>query len=319
MVIGIDLGATKIAGGLFDIDGNLTITESILLNNATGNEVGILITGLIDKLLKSGSEQGLTVKGIGVCVPGISNQHLGTVWAPNIPGWESYRLHEEISQMMEDNSVAVVIDSDRSCSLLGEVWKGCAQGSSNAIFLAIGSGIGAGILANGTIVTGAGGIAGAVGWLGLNQPYFTKYDSCGNFEYYASGIGLVRYTRELMADDTAQESILWQKSLENITAEDVFEAYDQGDSIAGQVIENAIVYWGIAVANLTSIFNPEIIIFGGGVFGPATKFLNEIKEEAKKWAQPISIGEVDLQKSSLGGNAGMIGAGYLAIKELSGN
>ena len=100
-----------------------------------------------------------------------------------------------------------------------------------------------------------------------------------------------------------------------MTAKDIFEAYESNDKLAVAVIDNAIEYWGMAVANLVSIFNPGKIIFGGGVFGPALKFLDAIYEEAKKWAQPISMQQVKLEAAGLGNDAGLYGAGYLAIKD----
>ena len=100
-----------------------------------------------------------------------------------------------------------------------------------------------------------------------------------------------------------------------LTGKDIFNAYDAGDKLAIAVIKNAIEYWGMAVANLVSLFNPEKIIFGGGVFGPALKFLDAIYEESKKWAQPISIRQVKLEASALGNDAGLYGAGYLALKD----
>jgi glucokinase len=103
--------------------------------------------------------------------------------------------------------------------------------------------------------------------------------------------------------------------MDAISAKDIFEAYDSGDEAAKKIIDNAIECWGMAVANLVSLFNPEKIIFGGGVFGPALKFLDEIYAEAKKWAQPISIQQVTLQGSALGNDAGLYGAGLLALKD----
>jgi glucokinase len=94
----------------------------------------------------------------------------------------------------------------------------------------------------------------------------------------------------------------------------VFAAYDRGDVVAKEVVGQAIEFWGMAVANLVSLFNPEKIIFGGGVFGPGAKLLGDIYSEAKKWAQPISIKQVRLQASKLGGDAGLYGAGCLALQ-----
>src|SRR6185436_14112253 len=102
---------------------------------------------------------------------------------------------------------------------------------------------------------------------------------------------------------------------ELLSAKDVFEAYEMGDELSKKVIANAIKCWGMATANLVSLFNPEKIVFGGGVFGPALKFLDQIYLEAKKWAQPISIQQVKLEGSLLGNDAGLYGAAWLAIKD----
>ena len=93
----------------------------------------------------------------------------------------------------------------------------------------------------------------------------------------------------------------------------MFATYDRGDTIAAKVIDNAIELWGMAAANLVSLFNPQMIIFGGGIFGPATKFLERIKTEAKRWAQPIAIEQVQFVGSTLGSDAGLFGAGRLAM------
>ncbi len=94
----------------------------------------------------------------------------------------------------------------------------------------------------------------------------------------------------------------------------MFEAIAQGDILALRVLDQAIVHWGMAVANLVSTFNPEKIIFGGGVFGPAAQHIERIHAEAEKWAQPIGFTQVTYEVSTLGGDAGLIGAGSLALK-----
>jgi glucokinase len=96
----------------------------------------------------------------------------------------------------------------------------------------------------------------------------------------------------------------------------VFDAMEEEDPIATLIVRECISCWGMAAANLVSIFNPEKIIFGGGIFGPAAKFIKEIKIEATKWAQPISITQVEFETSRLGADAAVYGAGYLALKNL---
>lgn len=313
-VLGIDLGGTKLAAAVFSGDGKILYQEVIALDNRKGNEVGLLVTKQIEKILAMQKAKGDPLQSIGIAVPGISRHKTGTVWAPNIPGWEEYPLLYEVQRAT--GHIPVIIDSDRACYISGEVWQGNAQGCKDAVYLAVGTGIGAGILMNGHILRGAHDIGGAIGWMALDRPFNEKYISCGCFEYHASGEGIARVAREFLLKDSYYTGALKNKPLENITAHDVFAAYEENDTIALAVIHQCIAFWGMAVANLVSLFNPEKIILGGGVFGPALQFIHEIKKEAAKWAQPISMTQVTLENSKLGNDAGLYGAGFLALKEV---
>lgn len=313
-VIGLDLGGTKLAAALFDASGEIIQKEVRPLEKRTGRAVGGLVTDVVRDLVAYAKAAHEPIDAVGACVPGISWSKKGTVWAPNIPGWDDYPLQAEIRAVLHDDRIRVKIDSDRTCYILGETWRGAAKGCDDAIFLAVGTGIGAGILSNGNIVRGSNDIGGAIGWLALDRPYLKKYDACGCFEYHASGEGIARVAREVLAEDTAYTGVLRQKNAGDLTAHDVFAAYAAKDPVAVRTLDIAIEFWGMTVANLVSLFNPERIIFGGGVFGPASQFLDRIYAEAKQWAQPISITQVRLMASELGSDAGLYGAGYLALK-----
>ena len=313
-VIALDLGGTKLSAALISDGGDILVTDTQLLEKRKGHEVVQLILQESNQLLQKAKQENLAVSSLGICVPGISYSKTKKVWAPNIPGWNNYPLFEELQNGLENKDLKIKIDSDRACYILGEVWKGNARGCSDAIFLSVGTGIGAGILVNNQVLRGANDIAGATGWMALEKPFDEKYISCGCFEYSASGEGLVRIAKEWMKDGF-EKSSLTGKNTDSLTAKDIFDAYELQDPLAIKVINNAVEYWGMAVANLVSLFNPEKIIFGGGVFGPGLKFLDAVYDEAKKWAQPISILQVTLEGSALGNQAGLYGAGYLALKD----
>jgi glucokinase len=190
-------------------------------------------------------------------------------------------------------------------------------GCKDAIYLSVGTGIGAGILVNGAVLRGAHGIAGAVGWMALDRPFNKNYTTCGCFEYHASGKGIAKVCRALLEETTEYTGPLSAVDPNDLTAADVFLAYESGDGIAREVMQQCIEFWGMAVANLISIFNPEKIIMGGGVFGPGEQFIAEIKAEADKWAQPLSATRVSIEKSAMGGHAGVYGAGFLALRYVS--
>lgn len=308
-ILGLDLGGTKLATAVFSREGEITSSESVVLGKRRDKEVGALITDIVASHCKTHK-----IQSIGVSVPGISRRETGTVWAPNIPGWDDYPLLKEIQEACPN--VPVIIDNDRACCISGEMWRGSARDCTDAIFLAIGTGIGAGVLTGGHILRGAHDIAGAVGWMALQKPFLMKYISYGCFEYYASGDGIARLARELLTIRQEYKGILRVNPSE-LTAYHVFAAYEKRDPLAITVIRECIEYWGMAVANLISIFNPEKVILGGGVFGPALKFIPDIKDEALKWAQPISATQVEIIPSALGGEAAIYGAGYLALTNLA--
>jgi glucokinase len=308
-LLSIDLGGTKLAVGIFDKSGNLLLSKEYPLAGRQGKQVGDYIIQHINAVLHS---DHAPIEAIGVSVPGISNSKNGTVWAPNIPGWENYSLLGEIQSTVGD--VPVCVESDRSCYILGEMWQGNARGTDNAIILAVGTGIGAGIVVDGHVLHGAGDIVGAVGWMALHHPYKDEYVQCGCFEHNASGNGIAKIAKQYIAETSGYSGVLSDKERDEITSHDVFSAYEQKDPVAARVINNAIQYWGMAIANLISIFNPEKILLGGGVFGPAVKFIPEIRDEAMKWAQPISAKQVSIEPSLLGPAAGLYGAGYLALQ-----
>lgn len=316
-VIGIDLGGTKIISAIFDREGNILCKTSHLLENRIGKEVGQLVLQTIDELITMSEKEINDIESLGICVPGIADSKTGLVWAPNIEEWENYPLQKEIEEYINNDSIKISIASDRTCYILGETWKGAAQNAKNAVFIAVGTGIGMGLLIDGKIVHGHGDVVGSAGWFALETPYFDEYERYGCLESYASGDGIARHTKKLLKEGLLfRESTLYKKEMETITAKDVFEAYSRGDSLAKFIIGKAIILWSMAAANMVSLLNPEIIVWGGGVFGPAAQLLERIYDEACRWAQPVAINQVKFEKSQLMGDAGLYGAGHLALLSL---
>ncbi|MBQ6299951.1 MAG: ROK family protein [Bacteroidales bacterium] len=298
-VIGIDLGGTKISAALLTRSGETICNTYRLLEGATGSEVGRLIAEAIRDLRSQNNQ--LPVEAVGVCVPGIVYSKKGTVWAPNIPGWDDYPLLRELEAAVGDPTVRIALESDRTCYILGEVWKGAARGCTDAIYLAVGTGIGAGILLDGRVIHGASDIVGATGWMALETPWKDEYKPVGCFEYYASGNGIGTQAKLRYGDPSK-------------TSYDVFAGYGS-DPVATEILDHAIQLWGMGTANLVSLFNPQKVIFGGGVFGPAVRFIDRIYEEACRWGQPISMRDVRFCASEVGGDAALLGAAYLAVRE----
>ena len=234
--IALDIGGTKIQGALYRPDGVVIDTHRRLLDGRTGEAVGALALDITRELLTRAVGRGIEVSGLGVCVPGIVYRTDGSVWAPNIPGWERYPLRRLLTDAFPGMYVSV--DNDRSCSIYGETWLGAAAGR----------------------------------------------DSLGN-----------------------------TRGLDRVTSHDVFDAWDSGDPVARAVVARAIEMWGMGAANMVSLFNPELIVWGGGVFGPAVRFIDDIRREAEKWAQPVAMTQVKFIPSRADFNAMMAGAAFIAF------
>ena len=316
-IIAADLGGTKLSSGLFSGSGDLVNKEKAWLEKRKGDEVGDLVRDVVAKLITTANNKTQKVQAIGISVPGIYHARSGTVWAPNIPGWENYPLQETIQQVAGD--IPVVIHSDRACYIVAEVEKGKAKGCSDAVFIAVGTGIGVGIISGGKLLTGAQDIAGAIGWMALERPFQSKYRSCGCFEYSASGDGIARMALEKLKQQQDYSGALNNVASSKLSAHHIFNAFEGNDPVAVDVIRHCIELWGMALANVVSLLNPQKVIFGGGVFGPAVKWLPNIVIEAKQWAQPVSMQHVSVEASSFGTDSGLIGAACLARRSINKN
>ncbi len=310
-VIAIDIGGTKVLGAVFSTDGKILAKKTLLLNGAGGEDACAIILDIIRDLVKLCPEGA--VDAIGACVPGIVYHEDGSVWAPNIPGWERYPLLSVIKKEVGDG-IHLDIESDRSCYILGEAWMGAAKGSSDAVYMAVGTGIGLGILLGGHIVRGHDDIAGAIGWTALQSPFMEEYSQCGCFETFASGSGIGKQLQKAVKEAPEYAGALKSKAPEALSSYDAFANYDS-DPVARKVLYKAIEMWGMASANIVSLLNPEIVVFGGGVFGPAGRFIEDIRKEALKWGQPIAMQRVRFAVSTLPGEAALYGAARLVINE----
>lgn len=147
-VIALDLGGTKLAAAVVSARGKILHSQVAPLAGRRGKDVGRLIAQEL-RALWNAQRGPHKIVAIGVSVPGISYSRTGRVWAPNIPGWENYPLRREIQTALGGKRIPVCLDNDRACCIVGEAWQGAAQSCRDAVFLSVGTGIGAGILIDG--------------------------------------------------------------------------------------------------------------------------------------------------------------------------
>jgi predicted NBD/HSP70 family sugar kinase len=269
-VIGIDLGGTKMLGVVADLSGNI-LYDAILPSLPQEPERNIQqVFKLIDDLIAYPPLQGRILLGIGVGAPSITLFEQGVVvWAPSL-GWRDFPLRDLLQQRYK---LPVFVENDVNMAALGELGFGAGLGVKNFATIAIGTGIGAGIVLGGMLYRGATQAAGEIGYLPPGVDYLGRsYDQFGPLEELASGIGIEERARRYLREN--HRDILETAP----TAEEVFQLARSGEEWAEHIIEETVRYLAMAVASLACVLNPEVIILGGGVGRSADLLIQPIHD-----------------------------------------
>jgi glucokinase len=289
--VALDLGGTKLAAALIDVDGRIFHKRKMPTERSDPRRSVRQLADAARQVVDEAACPWEAIAAVGLDVPGIYFAETGEVWAPNLPGWDRLPVRDKLRRELP---VPVVVDSDRAAYVLGEQWMGAAQGVSDVIFLAVGTGIGAGILSGGRLIRGAGDIAGSVGWFALDPRRKEDYGRTGCMEAEAAGPALAR-------------------RLGAPSAEAAVEAARHGDEAALAAVRETAMYLAMGVANLISAFNPRMVVLGGGLMQAGDLFLEPVRREVLEWAQPISARQVRIELTRLGEDAGLLGAARLAL------
>lgn len=305
-VLAVDLGGTKLAVALADREGKLSQQKSVSVDAGSALRPVKQIVAVARELV--GIKDGATAKiaAIGVAVPGLVRRD-GTVWAPNLQGWKKMPLAQRLQSALD---VPVSVESDRNAAVLGETWRGVARGKSDAIVLMLGTGIGAGILSDGRLVRGAHELSGCAGWMVVADGYDADAKRLGQLESLGAGPAIAVAAKKGLARGMA--SLLQEIPEDSINAYEVAEAARRGDALAIEVYLEAGRLLGHAVANLVSLFDPEIVVIGGGLAKASDLFLDALRKAMKERAQPIAAQKVKLVASGLGEDANLLGVARLA-------
>lgn len=306
--IGVDLGGTKLAVAVVDASGEIRHKRKTAVIKRNLSATTDQIASLSTQALKAASLTWSDVVGIGVCIPGIYFAADGTVWAPNVWGDRRVTLRAALRQRIVAD---VVLDSDRAAYVTGEQWLGVAQGLSDVVFVAVGTGIGAGIITGGRLCRGATDIAGAVGWFALGPRRDEPGKQNGAFEYEAAGPAVARKARTRI--EAGAESSLRSVDAAAIAAELVVRSALQGDELAQSVLDETASYLGMGIANIISILNPQVVVLGGGLMNAGEYLLERIRRETQLWAQPLAAKQCRIELTRLGDDAGVLGAARLAF------
>jgi glucokinase len=310
LVFAADLGGTKLAGAVVTRSG--TIKDRIVEPVDRGSKFAAIaqIKRMAQRLAHDGSPSKAFVAG-GIAVPGLVRRS-GTVWAPNLPGWEHVPLGSRLRRSL---GIPFAVESDRNAAALGETWLGAARGKEDAVLLIIGTGIGAGIISGGRLVRGAHELSGCAGWMVVSDDYSNESRRVGQLESLAAGPSVVRAASELLKH--GQTSALADIA-EELTGVGIAKAARVGDKVAKAVFEKIGQVLGRGVANIVSLFNPEVVIIGGGMADSADLFLPTVIKVVRQYAQPLSAPQTSIRVSKLRGDANLLGVARLAWTQVDG-
>lgn len=287
-VVAVDLGGTKLAAALVNGKGQVSKQMTLVVDTRSSLAPVNQIVEVARELIRArGGKKNIS--GIGVAVPGLVRRD-GTVWAPNLKGWRRMALAQRLKRAL---GLPVMVESDRNAAVLGEMWCGAARGKNDAIVLMLGTGIGAGILSGGNLVRGAHELSGCAGWMVVTETNGRTAQNVGQLESLAAGPAIARAAGAL-------------------NAEDVAEAARRGDRASINIYVEAGRMLGYGVANLVSLFDPEIVVIGGGLAKASDLFLDALRKGVKERAQPIAASRVRIVTSPLGSHANLLGVARLA-------
>jgi glucokinase len=312
-IVGVDLGGTNIVVGAMLEDGS---HEIALRSESTHAERGAeavvdrivsMIAQVISDVISSCGANPQDFLGVGVGAPGPLDRERGiVVVAPNL-GWHNFPLRDEISERIR---LPVTLDNDANCATVGEWWRGAAQGARNVVGLTIGTGIGGGIILDGRLFHGSADVAGEIGHTTIDST--GRYCRCGNYgclEAYASGPAIALRAREaLERDEVSALHRMVNGNLDLLTAATVYDAANQGDALAMEVVRDTARFLGTGVANLLNILNPDVVVITGGVTRAGDRLFEPLRAEVKRRAFRPAVEACRIVPGALSGSAGMVGA-----------
>ncbi len=301
-----DIGGTQLRAASFAAEGTKPLRRAALPTR--GDEP---VLERLKRLLHSVQPNGGTLLGIGVASPGPLDPVRGVVLeAPNIPGWRNLPL----KALLEDEFGApVVVDNDANLAALGEWRYGAGQGHHHLLYLTISTGIGAGVIVGDRLMHGARGLAAELGHVTVvpNGP-LCGCGKRGHLEAVASGTAIARMAAEVVA---AGENSSLAELPHPPTAAEVAAAAQAGDPLARRIFAEAGTHLGRALAGFLHIFNPSVVILGGGVVQAGDVLLRPLEETMRaEVMSPAYLEGLKITTAELGDNAGLLGA-LTAIRE----
>ncbi len=313
-VIGVDVGGTKLLAGL--VDETLTVLHRSQ-RSSQDLDTGALLDTVAEMVLDAARSADVDVAGVGLGVPGVIDRRHGIVAvAPHLP-LEGVRFQ---ALMAERLGLPVAVDNDANCAMLAEWRHGAARGAGDAVMLMLGTGIGGGVVTGGQLLRGASGGAAEIGHMVVEldgPPCEGECPGQGHFEWYASGNAIGRAGHQSALANA--DSVLGRELAagREITGAFVTEVAHDGDPHARRALEQVGRWLGQGIVSLVNVFNPEVVVIGGGGIGAGELLLGPAREVVAAQAMPSMRELARIESARFGAEAGLVGAATLAFEELA--
>ena len=303
----LDLGGTKVRALVADAEGRVYGEEIRLSHTEEGVEVVIdLMVGVLEAALGQAGAGVRELKAVGVASPGAVDVRRGVVpSAPQLPGWHEVPLREIMSRRL---GLEVRLENDATAAALGEHSFGGGRDTQHMLYLTVSTGVGGGIIIDGKLYRGASGAAGELGHITVdpNGPP-CGCGARGHLECLVSGTAIARRGEELVAQGESQVLAELREQDGAVTAEMMARAVEMGDVASREAYRQAGHHLGIALASLVNIFNPEVILIGGGVARSGGLFVEQARTTMRGLAMSQPLADVRLDLAVLGDRAGPLG------------
>lgn len=318
MVLSIDLGGTKILSAVIDTTGTMLARDHSVTPAAHGQEAVIeAIRASVERAVGQARVDLAKMRAVGIGAPGPSNPEKGILFtSPNLPGWRNVPIRDIVESLFHKRTFLI---NDANAAALAEHRFGAGRNTRNMIYITVSTGIGGGVIIDDRLMTGSIGTAAELGHMTINDT--GPRCNCGNtgcWETLASGTALAREARNRIKEGAPSLILeLAQGDTEKISARTVQEAAEQEDELARELIARTGYYLGVGLANLLNIFNPEMIVIGGGVSNIGKRLLDPALATAQKRAYAAAYEAVRFTSPILGRNSGVMGAAAHAFEALS--
>jgi glucokinase len=311
-VLAIDLGGTKIRSIVADADGRILGEDRRETDAEEGQEAVLarMVASANEAVAASGVPYAALIAA-GVSAPGPVDFERGILYQPpNLPGWDAVPLAGLLQGRL---NLPAFLENDATAAALGEARYGAGQGARHLIYLTVSTGIGGGLILDGRVYRGADGSAGELGHMTVDDN--GPEHNCGQrgcLEVLASGTAIARMAREAVAAGRSPELARLARTVEELTPVEVDRAADAGDEAAREILARAGHFLGVGLANYLNIFNPEVVVIGGGVSRIGRQLLDPAIALAKRRAFRLPARTVEFRIAALEGRAEVLGVAALA-------